>query len=95
VREPGIQYPADRERRNYALHTADMVGVRVGGDEEIDPGDPEPVEIAHYPVAHIRLAGIDQDGFVIEDKQGGVPLADIKEICREVPVVVCEMVSPE
>ena len=66
----------------YRLHSADMIGMRVRGNQKIYPGDTEFSQITEHPITHVDLPGIDQDRFSINDKEGGVPLSDIKKIHR-------------
>ncbi len=62
-------------------HTADVVGMRVGGDYKIELLDPLPPQIIHQADGGLLLTGVDQDAqpFRCLD-QDGIGLSNVNEV---------------
>jgi hypothetical protein len=85
--ESGIQHFPNRECGEDVWHTADMVGVGVGGNEQVNVVCAEFFKIAYHPLTHVHIAGVDQDHRVAEENERRVPLPDIEKIHPEVAAV--------
>jgi hypothetical protein len=61
-----------------------MIGMRVGGNEKIDPLDPETVQGTDNVAAPVCVAGIDDNHPVFEEDDRTVTLPDIEKVCPQV-----------
>jgi hypothetical protein len=66
-----------------------MIGMGVGGDEDVDIGNPQASEFRDYPGSCVGVAGVDQHGEIVARDQFGIPLADIDEIYLQGPGILC------
>jgi hypothetical protein len=68
-----------------------MIGMRVCGNQEINPRYAQSFQVTDYPVTHVSLTGIDQDCFPLNDKERRVTLSDIEKIHRQVSLIICKV----
>jgi hypothetical protein len=61
-----------------------MIGMGMGGNQKVDPGDSQSLQVFNNPVSLVNFAGIDQDDLVLYEDGGCIPLPDVKKICPQV-----------
>jgi len=61
-----------------------MIGMRMSGNQKVDLGDPEFLQIPDNPVSLVNFTGIDQDDLVLKEDNRRVALPDIEEIYPQV-----------